>query len=125
MPGTLTMPPDGPPAGGRRRAPMTFRSLFSWLGRKREPQRAAVLVYSRTGCHLCAEVWELLRTQQSHFHYTLEMRDVDADPGLAARFGEMVPVVVVNGKVRFWGRVNGVLLMRLLRAEASRKTPPV
>ncbi len=42
--------------------------------------------------------------------------DVDADPQLAAQFGECVPVVTVNGKIRFRGRVNPVLLERLLQA---------
>jgi hypothetical protein len=40
--------------------------------------------------------------------------DVEGDPELAARYGDSVPVVTVNGKVRFRGRVNDVLLRRLL-----------
>ena len=31
------------------------------------------------------------------------------------------PVVLVNGKVRFRGRINPVLLTRLLRAEGNQK----
>jgi hypothetical protein len=45
--------------------------------------------------------------------------DVDSDPELAAEFGESVPVVTVNGKVRFRGCVSPVLLDRLLRMEAA------
>jgi hypothetical protein len=46
--------------------------------------------------------------------------DVDDNPQLQVRYGEHVPVVVVNGKVRFRGFINPVLLQRLLRAEAGR-----
>ncbi len=90
-----------------------------WRGRKgRNPVR--VVVYTRQGCHLCEVAWEQLRRQQRRYGLTLEARDVDADPALAASYGEQVPVVTVNGKVRFRGRVNEVLLTRLLRAEARK-----
>ena len=62
--------------------------------------------------------------QQWQRHYRFEMAavDVDTDPELRARYGEQVPVIAVNDKVRFRGRVNPVLLKRLLQAEANRKT---
>jgi len=41
--------------------------------------------------------------------------DVDSDSGLRSLHGEWVPVVEMGGKVRFRGRVNRVLLRRLLR----------
>ncbi len=46
--------------------------------------------------------------------FTLTAVDVDADPALARRHGECVPVVSIDGKVRFRGRVNAVLLERML-----------
>jgi hypothetical protein len=53
----------------------------------------------------------------------LDVVDVDSDAELAARYGDQVPVVVVNGKVRFRGAVNPVLLARLFRAVASGRPP--
>jgi hypothetical protein len=47
--------------------------------------------------------------------------DVDTQESLAIQFGEQVPVVTVNGQIRFRGGINPVLLTRLLRAEASRR----
>ena len=41
------------------------------------------------------------------------------DPELAAKYGNEVPVVAVNGKVRFRGVVNPALLERLLTAEGQ------
>ena len=45
--------------------------------------------------------------------------DIDADPALVARYDECVPVVVIDGQERFRGRVDEVLLRRLLRAGAN------
>jgi hypothetical protein len=44
--------------------------------------------------------------------------DVDSDPELAGRYDTLVPVVAIDGKVRFKGMVNPVLFERLLVAEA-------
>ena len=41
--------------------------------------------------------------------------DVDEDAALVERFNECVPVVEIDGKIRFRGRVDPVLLRRLLR----------
>jgi len=75
-------------------------------------------MYTRRGCHLCETAWEQLQAAQKHYGFVLTAVDVDGAPELAARYGECVPVVTVNGRVRFRGRVNPVLLARLLRAEA-------
>jgi hypothetical protein len=61
-----------------------------------------------------------LRKLQRVYGFAMTVVDVDTDPQLAARYGNQVPVVTVNGKVRFRGGVNEVLLTRLLRAEADR-----
>jgi predicted thioredoxin/glutaredoxin len=43
--------------------------------------------------------------------------DIDADDALLARFDTCVPVVEIDGKVRFRGGVEPALLKRLLRGE--------
>jgi hypothetical protein len=40
--------------------------------------------------------------------------DVDGDAALRERFNECVPVVEIDGKIRFRGRVDAMLLRRLL-----------
>jgi hypothetical protein len=40
--------------------------------------------------------------------------DIDQDPALVDRFDVCVPVVEIDGKVRFRGRVDELLLRRLL-----------
>lgn len=69
-----------------------------------------VVLYTRRGCHLCDEAHQLLTAHG----LAPELIDVDADPELRERFNECVPVVEIDGKIRFRGRVDEVLLRRLL-----------
>lgn len=87
--------------------PRTGRALAHWN----------VTVYSREGCGCCRKALDLLKTYQGRHGFSIEEVDVDSDPALAARHGSTVPVVAVNGKARFKGVVNPVLLERLLTAE--------
>ena len=72
----------------------------------------SVVLYTRRGCHLCDEADRLLRA------YGLDPQhvDIDRDPSLRERFDTCVPVVEIAGRVRFRGRINEVLLRRLLDA---------
>lgn len=68
------------------------------------------ILYTRRGCHLCAEAKNVL------FRHGLVPRevDIDTDPSLVAQFDQCVPVVTIDGKTRFRGRIDEVLLRRLL-----------
>ena len=70
------------------------------------------IVYTRAGCHLC-EVAEEVLTRHG---LQCELIDVDSDPELQAKYDQCVPVVLINDQVRFRGRVNEMLLKRLLSA---------
>ncbi|MBX3411137.1 MAG: glutaredoxin family protein [Pirellulales bacterium] len=70
-----------------------------------------VLLFTREGCHLCDDALALLR--EHGLQPTLI--DIDRDPGLRERYDVCVPVVVIDGKERFRGRVDRRLLARLLR----------
>ena len=74
-------------------------------------QTHEVILYTRAGCHLCDDAKQLL---QQHGLTPLEV-DVDADPTLREQFNECVPVVKIDGKVRFRGRISEILLRRLLK----------
>lgn len=69
-----------------------------------------VVLYTRAGCHLCDDARKLLEAHG----LTPELVDVDADPALRERFDTCVPVVEIDGKIRFRGRLEPVLLRRLL-----------
>ena len=95
-----------------------FSILRKWLGFS-IPQRTDLhfAMYTRRDCHLCAAAWKLLTAHQKRRRFTLEKIDVDGAPDLVAKYGNCVPVVLVNGEVRFRGVVNEVLLRRFLDAK--------
>ena len=70
-----------------------------------------VLLFTRAGCHLCEQAEEVLRRHG----LVATPIDIDADPQLRKRYDTCVPVVVIDGKERFRGQVNEILLQRLLR----------
>ena len=77
-----------------------------------------VTVYTRAQCCCCHKALEVLETYQSRHGFVLEVVHIDTDPDLVAQHGLTVPVVAIDGKVRFRGVVNPVLLERLLLAES-------
>jgi glutaredoxin len=91
--------------------------FWAWLSRRPLPTRTwTVLLYHRQGCHLCDDAWNLLTQLRQKYGFTLERIDIDPHPDLVREHGEHVPVIVVNGRVRFRGIVNPVLLRRLFAA---------
>jgi len=96
--------------------------FFRWYWHRRLTGLAhlRVVLYTRAGCHLCEAAWNFLDAEQRQYRFALESVDVDSEPELANRYGVEVPVVSVNGKIRFRGGVNPVLWKRLLRGEAAR-----
>lgn len=67
-------------------------------------------VYTKSTCPLCDEAKHLLSQHGLSFHEI----DITNNAELAARFDTCVPVVEIDGKVRFRGKVEPVLLRRLL-----------
>ena len=77
------------------------------------PASVSVVLYTRHGCHLCDDAGRVLRDAGLNPKEV----DIDLDLDLVAKHGLRVPVVVINGRERFFGRVDPVLLRRLLKAE--------
>ncbi|MDB5385671.1 MAG: Glutaredoxin [Planctomycetaceae bacterium] len=74
-----------------------------------------IRVYSRAECHLCDVALELLAdSQYAAYLPPVEVVDIDADPELRQRFGQLVPAVEFDGKIRFTGRIDEILLRRLI-----------
>jgi glutaredoxin len=81
-----------------------------------------VTVYTRAGCCCCHKALDVLNDYKEAYHLEINTIDIDADPELARRYNTEVPVVALEGKVRFKGVVNRVLLVRLLEAEGRNTT---
>lgn len=95
---------------------------------ERPPSRVAqagvsnwnVILYTRQGCHLCEDTWVELQRYQNQHGFTLSEVDIDTDPELVRLHGWHVPVVAINGEIRFRGRINHVLLERMFRANSGK-----
>ena len=87
------------------------RAIFA--PRKQAPMR--VVVYTRSNCPLCDKAAAFLESERRRLGFAMEWVDIAADPVLTARYGEWIPVVEVNGTVRFRGQINPVLWRRLMR----------
>ncbi len=95
------------------------RSWLSAWWKRKKLRHWNIVLYTRRGCHLCEQAWGQLERERRRYEFSLRCVDVDGDADLVRRFGECVPVVVVNERVRFRGIVNPVLLRRLLEAGSS------
>ncbi len=77
--------------------------------------RAKVTIYTRPGCHLCAEARrEILAVGRADAYELVEI-NIDADPALAARYGWDIPVVAINGIVAFKHRLTAAEFRRELQ----------
>jgi hypothetical protein len=72
------------------------------------------LVYTRDGCALCDEFIHELARQLESGRIEFAVRDVDADPVTARRFGLKVPVLTCDGSVVCHGRFNAAAVARLI-----------
>lgn len=69
------------------------------------------VLYTRPGCHLC----DVAKATLKSHGLDPEEINIDQDADLRQQYDTCVPVVMIDRQVRFRGRVNEVLLRRLLR----------
>ena len=107
-------------------AMVSLFALLGWLSGRRagapQPRLPAspaapfprIELLTREGCHLCDEARRVLESVLGPAGPGFALIDVDSDPGLAARYGEEIPVVLIDGVKRFKRRVEEQRLRRLL-----------
>lgn len=88
-----------------------FRRRNERIQQRRKARAYQTVLYTRKGCGLCDEAHILLLRHG----FAPVLVDIDEDSTLVETYGNCVPVVTLDGKVRFRGRVNQSLLLRLLR----------
>ena len=74
-----------------------------------------VTVISRAECHLCEVALEVVRRVCAETGTALEVVDVDADIDLRRRYGDQVPVIMVDGAQHDFWRVDEHRLRAALR----------
>jgi glutaredoxin len=78
---------------------------------------ARVVVLTRQDCHLCEQAIEVVAAVCAETGDSYVTRDVDADPELARRYTDQVPVTFVDGAQHDFWRVDPARL----RAALSRR----
>ena len=80
-----------------------------------------VVVYSRSGCHLCEVVKETLRGAQGKADFAWREIDIDSDAQLRQQYNDEVPVVFIDGRKAFKYRMHEEHFLRTLaRRESAR-----
>ncbi len=75
-----------------------------------------VILYTRRVCGLCDETAEMLRSLRDDLRFALTERDVDEDAALREEYNDIVPVVVVGGRVVAHAPVDAAELRAALAA---------
>ena len=78
-------------------------------------KKAKVVMYTRPGCHLCDEARASIHAARCGDELTLEEINIDLDPELRERYGDQIPVVLINGTKAFKYRVDPREFKRKLR----------
>jgi glutaredoxin len=65
-----------------------------------------VIIYSRKNCHLCEVAKEVVESAQNEAEFELEVVFIDGNPELEKRYGEEVPVTMINGKRHDYFKVD-------------------
>ena len=73
-----------------------------------------VVLYGKAGCCLCDDAKAAIESVRSRHPFELTEVDVSLDPVLHARYGERIPVVVVDGEEAFELGVEASELANLL-----------
>jgi glutaredoxin len=71
-------------------------------------------LYGKAGCHLCDDARQVIEQVRARRPFTLTEVDVSLDPVLHARYGERIPVVIVNGREAFELGLTAAELEKLL-----------
>lgn len=75
---------------------------------------ARVTLIGRTGCHLCVPALETVRVVSDHLGVSWEQVSLDDRPDLERDYGELIPVVLVDGQLHQHWRINAAQLTEAL-----------
>lgn len=79
-----------------------------------------VTLYMKPACHLCEDALSALERLRARHPHVVQPIDISSDAGLLERYGERIPVLVVNGT-----EYAAPLLPAMLeRALGAAKGPP-
>ena len=65
-----------------------------------------VTVYSRSGCHLCETAIDQINSVKNDSNFNLEIKLIDNDADLEKKYGEQVPVILIDDQPHDYWRVD-------------------
>jgi len=68
--------------------------------------KANVTIYSRHGCHLCDVMKDEVAQIQKDLEFTIEIIYIDRNTELEEKYGEQVPVILINGEIHDFFKLN-------------------
>jgi hypothetical protein len=77
-----------------------------------------VTLYMKADCHLCEDVRGALERLQTRYPHRLDTIDITTQPELVTRYGERIPVLLIEGR-EFGAPLPPRLLERALREAAN------
>lgn len=75
-----------------------------------------VLVYSRSGCHLCEQAIAKLSQLKKNIDFELTVVDIDLNQELINLYSEQVPVITIDGQIHDFFKVDEERFLKELRA---------
>lgn len=75
-----------------------------------------VSIFSRTGCHLCEIAIDKVNSVKDELNFELEIKFIDGSIDLEELYGEQVPVIMIDGNIHDYWRVD---LDRFIKAIKS------
>jgi len=79
------------------------------------PSSTRVVVYGRTGCHLCDDAEVVVARVCAAYGESWRKVPIDDDAGLLTAYGELIPVVMVDGREVARYRITDAELRSALR----------
>ncbi|HET6563534.1 MAG TPA: glutaredoxin family protein [Marmoricola sp.] len=76
---------------------------------------ARVTLYTRPGCHLCDDARAVVAAVCAELAESFTEVDIDGDAELTRRYGDEIPVTLVDGVQHDFWRVDAGRLARALR----------
>ena len=67
-----------------------------------------VTLYGRNGCHLCEDALKVLQSLQVELDFEIEEILIDGDEELSKKYGEKIPVTLIDGEHHDMWRVDPV-----------------
>jgi len=65
-----------------------------------------VSIYSRSNCHLCEVALDVINEIRNEFDFTVTKILIDGSAELEAKYGEQIPVILINNEPHDFFRVD-------------------